>query len=395
MKTLLLLISIFLTTLTLAQQNNSFSLQGQTKNIPDGTVLLVQDAVLEKMIDSVKVINNSFTLKTTLPDYPYKISLWRDSSTAKTIWVENNKMTLDASDSGFEEAVITGSVTNALALQLRDKQHTLKSYEDKVAIEFDFINNNPDNILSAHSLSIMAAVFGKAKSAALFEKFSEKNKQSPYGKKISTFLDLDNPDTPKVGKRYADFEMKDQNGIPHKLSEFEGKLTLLEFWASWCVPCRLENPNLLNTYNQFKDSGFEIVAVSLDENKEYWMSAIKKDKLPWKHLSDLKGRDNKAALIYSVGGVPDNILIDKNGIVIGRNLRREALSKLIAENLAVPVKTEPLAAGVTIKLKRNVVWQDETGKVLSKEEGELRANDNQYSLDVDTEKNIMTVKKRL
>jgi len=395
MKTLLLLISILLTTPTFAQLNKSFSLQGKTKNIPDGTVLLIQDAVLEKVIDSVKVINNSFILKTTLPNYPYKISLWRDSSTAKTIWVENNKMTFDASVSGFEEAVITGSVTNTLALQLRDKQHSLKSYEDMVALEFDFIRNNPDNILSAHSLSIMATVFGKAKSAALFEKFSDKNKQSPYGKKISTFLNLDNPDTPKVGKRYADFEMEDQNGIPHKLSEFDGKLILLEFWASWCVPCRLENPNLLNTYNQFKDLGFEIVAVSLDENKEYWMNAIKKDKLPWKHLSDLKGRDNKAALIYSVGGVPDNILIDKNGIVIGRNLRREALTKLIAENLAVPVKTEPLAAGVTIKLKRNVVWQDETGKVLSKEEGELRANDNQYSLDVDTEKNIMTVKKRL
>ena len=366
MKTLLLLISILLTTPTFAQLNKSFSLQGKTKNIPDGTVLLIQDAVLEKVIDSVKVINNSFILKTTLPNYPYKISLWRDSSTAKTIWVENNKMTFDASVSGFEEAVITGSVTNTLALQLRDKQHSLKSYEDMVALEFDFIRNNPDNILSAHSLSIMATVFGKAKSAALFEKFSDKNKQSPYGKKISTFLNLDNPDTPKVGKRYADFEMEDQNGIPHKLSEFDGKLILLEFWASWCVPCRLENPNLLNTYNQFKDLGFEIVAVSLDENKEYWMNAIKKDKLPWKHLSDLKGRDNKAALIYSVGGVPDNILIDKNGIVIGRNLRREALTKLIAENLAVPVKTEPLAAGVTIKLKRNVVWQDETGKVLSK-----------------------------
>lgn len=127
--------------------------------------------------------------------------------------------------------------------------------------------------------------------------------------------------------------MKDVNDSLRKLSEFNNKLVLLEFWGSWCGPCRRENPHLVKTYNEYHSKGFEIFAVSLEETKEKWKKAIKKDSLSWTHVSDLKGRDNSAGLIYGVNGIPDNFLIDKNGTIVARNLRGEKLNEKLTELL--------------------------------------------------------------
>jgi peroxiredoxin len=331
MKNLNLFLFILITYTTFGQNKNGFSLQGKTKNISDGTILLLQNPLSNKFIDSVEVKNNTFIIKTALSNFPAEIILWRDGSTAKSIWVENKKITFDSSNSSFQDAIINGSITDSLATQLRKQTRELKSYEEIVANELEFIKNNPNNILSAHNLSIMANVFGKKKSTELFNNLSIENKQSHYGKIITNFLNLKLPETPKIGEKYFDFSMNNQKGEEKKLSEFDGKVILLEFWASWCLPCRKENPELVKTYDRFKKSGFEIFAVSLDENKENWVNAIKKDNLNWKHVSDLKGRNNLAALIYNVNGIPDNILIDKNGVIVSRNLRGEKLNKKLSK----------------------------------------------------------------
>ena len=117
------------------------------------------------------------------------------------------------------------------------------------------------------------------------------------------------------------------------MSELNGKVILLEFWASWCGPCRQENPNLVKTYNIFNPKGFEIFAVSLDEDKESWLKAIQEDNLKWKHVSDLKGSRNEASLIYGINGIPDNFLISENGEIIGRNLRGDKLNQKLKEIL--------------------------------------------------------------
>ena len=127
--------------------------------------------------------------------------------------------------------------------------------------------------------------------------------------------------------------MKDTNGKARKLSDFNGKVVLLEFWASNCVPCRQENPNLVKTYEKYRPKGFEIFAVSQDITKTSWLKAIEKDKLPWLQVSDLKGRDNSASLIYGINAIPDNFLIDQNGIIIARYLRGEKLNDKLDELL--------------------------------------------------------------
>jgi peroxiredoxin len=138
---------------------------------------------------------------------------------------------------------------------------------------------------------------------------------------------------PGVGSAAPDFTMNDTNGKPFKLSSLRGKYVLVDFWASWCGPCRQENPNVVSAYNQFKNKNFTILGVSLDDNKEKWLKAIAKDQLTWMQVSDLKGWENATVGLYGYDGIPYNVLIDPQGKIIATSLRENALQATLTKVL--------------------------------------------------------------
>lgn len=136
-----------------------------------------------------------------------------------------------------------------------------------------------------------------------------------------------------IGQPAPEIALPDTTGQVVKLSSFKGKYVLVDFWAKWCGPCRQENPNVVRAFNKYKDKGFTVFGVSLDRSKEDWLQAIRKDGLTWTHVSDLKYWNSEAAKTYNITGIPFSLLLDKNGVIIAKNLRGAALDKKLEEIL--------------------------------------------------------------
>lgn len=134
-----------------------------------------------------------------------------------------------------------------------------------------------------------------------------------------------------IGRPAPDIALPNPEGDTVRLSSLKGKYVMVDFWAAWCKPCRMENPNVVRLYNKYKDKGFEIYGVSLDRTRQDWLEAIKEDNLDWKHVSDLRYFDSEAASLYNVNAIPATVLLDKEGTIIAKNLRGEALEEKLAE----------------------------------------------------------------
>jgi len=202
---------------------------------------------------------------------------------------------------------------------LKDKQREfIKKHPSGVASAFiavNYLNERQDETLPEVE--------------AIFNGLQPIVQQSYYGKKINDMVQVAKRVSP--GQVAPEFSLNNVAGNPVPLSSFKGKVTLIDFWASWCGPCRVENPNVVRAYKEFHPKGFEILGVSLDNQKIPWQTAIKKDALIWTQVSDLKGWNSDVAALYGIESIPSNILIDKDGRILGRNLIGESLTKKLNE----------------------------------------------------------------
>lgn len=324
---------------------------GFAHGFEDSTWLYLYEWVTENTVDSSRILNGQFQFKiprsSTEKSRLFTIAT-RSYDNYKSFWIDDTDIIFSAVKGNFKNALISGSKsqqlneaylrsTDPLVIEIDSLRRnfgdtdslmlrkTNQLVEELKQINIRFIEQNRRSAVSAYVLQMNCIQWGVPLSRRLYAALSPEHQKTKYGEFVKKYITYHKDIA--VGKNYVDFVQMNVEGKPVKLSSFQGKYILLEFWASWCGPCRKENPALVQLYERYKEQGFEIVAVSLDVNKQQWINAIVKDSLTWPNLSDLKGADNIPALMYGVYGIPDNFLINPEGKIIAKNLRGISLER--------------------------------------------------------------------
>ena len=310
-----------------------FSISGQTNNIPDSTMLFLTDVLCNKVTDSMMVLNNRFSVQGRLETSPTHFYIYSsDYSLSKSIWLEPGSITFDAAEVEFSRAKISGSKTQTQAQDFFDAIAVADSDQRVEQLAKEFIQQYPSNRMSASMLAGYAPAWGSDTVRKYYALLNPENITSVYGKRVERFLTSNKKHD--IGDQYSDFKMTSVEGDTILFSDQLGKVTLLDFWASWCGPCREHHPELVSIYRRYHARGFNIVSVSLDFSAADWGKAIAADSLAWVHVSDLKGRNSLAADMYSINTIPDNLLIDATGKILGKSLWGTALSSAIEDQLS-------------------------------------------------------------
>ncbi|SHF02203.1 Peroxiredoxin [Cnuella takakiae] len=358
MKRIFLLLALAPT--LLFAQNKGFTLNGKIAGLPDGSeVKLTSANEGSALLAKGTAKGGAFQLTGKLEE-PGLYYLTVGKEQPQHIYLENAAIKVNGQAKELKTMKVEGSTAHTDFEAFRDRFNPLvgelqatmaKAERSQDAAEqanlsrrFDSLKNvvntevgkyisaRPASYVSPFLLFITAQILeDPTVMEQRFNQLSEPVRNSQIGKSLAGFI----ADTKigAIGTDAPDFTQNDVTGNPVKLSSLRGKYVLVDFWASWCKPCRMENPNVVAAYQKYNPKNFTVLGVSLDRDKDAWVKAIEKDGLSWTQVSDLKFWNNEAAAIYKVQAIPQNFLVDPNGKIVGKNLRGAALDAKLEELL--------------------------------------------------------------
>jgi len=347
---------------------NAFVINGTTDHADGSSVYRIKSGPNGQpvTIDSTKIVNGSFELKGTLDQIDINFIFLEGVNGNVPVILEEGSIEMEIFKDSLASSITAGTPSNNNLAQYREstqgfakdmrtlvqeinEANTLgdnilaedltakyKAVETNLSVfEKDFMNSNPQSYVATLILERLVTTKAMRSSEAklIYNGFDPKIKSSVSGKKVEAIINV--PSNPTaIGEVAPAFEGPTPTGELVSLASLKGKVTIIDFWASWCRPCRIENPNLVRLYKRMHDKGLEIVGVSLDKNRSSWARAIEDDGLSWNHVSNLKYWQDPIALLYGVRSIPAAFVLNKEGVIVAKNLRGAQLDAKIEELLS-------------------------------------------------------------
>lgn len=355
MKKLLFVSALLAGTMTVSAQDVTTKVTGEAG---DAKMVYLYKTNAREASDSAKVVNGKFTMNVKMDknDVAYLVT---DNKLNVAVVTDGEPLNVN-----FASGMVSGSainnkfseINNSIGkktgdmyevynkLMALDKQGTqeakaqmeplaaqLNKLSDEVeALNMKALDENRDNVLGVFFISQM---FMEMDYDTLVKYVNKDSKMYNHPMLNGVKRYISNLEKKAPGKMFMDASIPDMDGKMHKLSEWcgKGKVVLIDFWASWCGPCRQEMPNVVENYNKYKDMGFEVIGISFDQNKEAWVNGVKKLGMEWPQLSELKSWNNEAGKLYGIQSIPSNVLVGKDGKILALDLRGEDLGNKLKE----------------------------------------------------------------